>query len=69
VFVTHDLFEAAFLSDAVMLLHHGRIIQQGRFPDLLSKPADPFVSRFVDAQLQRFAVIGQQAMASGAKRP
>ncbi len=65
VFVTHDLFEAAHLGETIMLLHHGRIIQQGRFLDLLSKPADPFVSRFVQAQLQRFAVIGEQAMASG----
>ncbi len=65
VFVTHDLFEAAYLGETIILLHHGRTVQQGRFHDLLSKPADLFVSRFVQAQLLRFAVIGQQAMASG----
>jgi osmoprotectant transport system ATP-binding protein len=69
VFVTHDLYEAAFLGDVIMLLHQGRIIQQGQFPDLLSNPADPFVSRFVHAQLQRFAVIGDKALASGTMRP
>lgn len=68
IFVTHDLYEAAFLGDEIMLLHRGRIVQQGQFADLLSKPADPFVSKFVHAQLQRFAVIGDRAMTFQATR-
>jgi len=48
--VTHDLREAAFLSEFVALMRQGAIVQQGRFSDLLHQPADDFVRRFVAAQ-------------------
>jgi osmoprotectant transport system ATP-binding protein len=48
--VTHDLGEAAFFADTVVLLRDGRIVQQGTMEQLLSKPADDFVRRFIQAQ-------------------
>jgi osmoprotectant transport system ATP-binding protein len=50
VLVTHDLGEAAFLGDQLLLLQSGRIVQQGVFDDLVQRPADPFVTKFVNAQ-------------------
>jgi osmoprotectant transport system ATP-binding protein len=50
VLVTHDLAEAAHFADHVVLMRDGRIVQQGPFADLLSSPADEFVTRFVNAQ-------------------
>jgi osmoprotectant transport system ATP-binding protein len=50
VLVTHDLGEAAFFADRVVLLRDGRIIQEGSPADLWHRPADPFVTRFVQAQ-------------------
>jgi len=50
VLVTHDLSEAALLGHTLVLLQEGRIVQQGTAQDLLRRPADPFVSRFVSAQ-------------------
>lgn len=50
VLVTHDLGEAAFLGEKLVLLQSGRIIQEGSFDDLISRPADPFVTKFVNAQ-------------------
>lgn len=50
VLVTHDLGEAAFFADRVVLLRDGRIVQQGSPADLWHRPADPFVTRFVQAQ-------------------
>jgi osmoprotectant transport system ATP-binding protein len=50
VLVTHDLGEAAFFGDLIVLLHHGRIIQRGSPDQLISSPADPFVTRFINAQ-------------------
>jgi osmoprotectant transport system ATP-binding protein len=50
VMVTHDLAEAAFFGDSIVLLRGGRIVQQGTFQQLLDQPADPFVERFVQAQ-------------------
>jgi osmoprotectant transport system ATP-binding protein len=50
VLVTHDLAEAAFFGHRLVLLQDGVIVQQGSFEDLLSRPATPFVTRFVRAQ-------------------
>ena len=50
VLVTHDLGEAAFFADRVVLLKDGRVVQDGRVADLWHRPEDPFVTRFVQAQ-------------------
>jgi osmoprotectant transport system ATP-binding protein len=48
--VTHDLAEAAYLGDEIVLVNEGRIVQQGSLADLRDKPASPFVSEFINAQ-------------------
>ena len=48
--VTHDLGEAVFLAEQITLLHEGKIMQTGTYRDLLKKPADPFVTAFINAQ-------------------
>ena len=50
VLVTHDLGEAAFFADRIVLLKDGLIVQDGTAADLWHRPADPFVTRFVQAQ-------------------
>ncbi|HEY5090296.1 MAG TPA: ATP-binding cassette domain-containing protein [Polyangia bacterium] len=50
VLVTHDLAEAAFFGQVIVLLQEGRIVQRGSIADLVRRPADPFVTRFVNAQ-------------------
>jgi osmoprotectant transport system ATP-binding protein len=50
VLVTHDLGEAAYLGDALVLLREGRVVQSGTAEDLVRRPADDFVERFVRAQ-------------------
>ena len=50
VLVTHDIIEAGFFGDYVVLLRDGKILQAGGINDLLERPADPFVERFVNAQ-------------------
>jgi osmoprotectant transport system ATP-binding protein len=50
VLVTHDLGEAAFFGGTVVLMHEGRVVQRGPLADLIERPADPFVTRFVRAQ-------------------
>ncbi len=49
VLVTHDLHEAAWFADEIVLMRDGRIVQRGSLDDLLMRPADPFVSEFVHA--------------------
>jgi osmoprotectant transport system ATP-binding protein len=50
VLVTHDISEAAFFADTIALLRDGRILQRGTVDELLNTPADPFVTRFINAQ-------------------
>jgi osmoprotectant transport system ATP-binding protein len=50
VLVTHDLAEAAVLSERVVLLREGRLVQEGTLGALARAPADPFVTRFLAAQ-------------------
>jgi len=50
VLVTHDIGEAGFLCDLIVLVYAGRIIQQGTIKELVDAPADPFVTRFINAQ-------------------
>lgn len=50
VLVTHDVAEAAFLAESLVLLRHGRLIQQGAARDLLDTPTEPFVGQFMTAQ-------------------
>jgi osmoprotectant transport system ATP-binding protein len=50
VFVTHDIGEAAFFGDRVVLLREGQIAQRGPMTSLLDDPASPFVTDFIQAQ-------------------
>jgi osmoprotectant transport system ATP-binding protein len=48
--VTHDMGEAGFFGDRVILLGGGQIVQEGTLNDLIRSPADDFVRRFISAQ-------------------
>ncbi|PYK06278.1 MAG: ABC transporter ATP-binding protein [Verrucomicrobia bacterium] len=48
--VTHDLAEAAYFGDEIVLMNEGRVVQQGSIIDLRERPANPFVSEFINAQ-------------------
>ena len=48
--VTHDLGEAGFFGDEIVLLRDGIIVQQGTLHDLFHDPADPFVTQFINVQ-------------------
>ena len=48
--VTHDLAEAAFFADTLVLMRAGRIVQQGTRDELQRAPADAFVRAFLAAQ-------------------
>jgi osmoprotectant transport system ATP-binding protein len=50
VLVTHDLQEAAWFGDEIVLMRAGAIVQRGTLEDLLDRPAEPFVTEFVRAQ-------------------
>jgi osmoprotectant transport system ATP-binding protein len=50
ILVTHDLAEAAYLADQIVLMSEGRVVQIGTLEDMRTKPAGPFVTEFINAQ-------------------
>jgi osmoprotectant transport system ATP-binding protein len=61
VLVTHDLAEAAYFADEVVLLSEGHIAQQGSMHDLIASPASPFVVAFVRAQREPLDALREAA--------
>ena len=47
VFVTHDQAEALTMSDRIVILSHGRIMQIGRPTDVYENPSNKFVADFI----------------------
>ena len=56
VLVTHDLGEAGFLGDEIVLLKDGGIVQRGSLADLARRPVSPFVEQFLNAQRDPISV-------------
>lgn len=50
VLVTHDMGEAVYLGETIVLMREGRILQIGTPRELTEHPGDPFVSEFIRAQ-------------------
>lgn len=47
IVVTHDRDEAVALTDRLMLMRDGRIVQTGRLDEMLGAPSDPWVEEFL----------------------
>ncbi len=50
IIVTHDMAEAGYIGNSIVLMREGRVVQQGTLDDLREQPADKFVSEFITAQ-------------------
>jgi osmoprotectant transport system ATP-binding protein len=50
VMVTHDLADAAYFAEHVVLMKEGRIVQQGSLTELEKEPSEAFVTDFIHAQ-------------------
>jgi osmoprotectant transport system ATP-binding protein len=48
--VTHDLSEAAWFGDQIVLMRNGHVVQQGSVDDFVNHPADEFVRAYLQAQ-------------------
>ena len=50
VMVTHDIAEAAFFGQTLVLMREGANVQTGPFKALAQHPVEPFVEQFINAQ-------------------
>ncbi len=49
IFVTHDQTEALVMSDRIIVMHEGRLVQDGTPTALYDRPASPYVAGFIGA--------------------
>jgi peptide/nickel transport system ATP-binding protein len=49
LFITHDLHVARAISDEVLVMDHGRIVERGRTHDVLVAPRSPAARELVAA--------------------
>lgn len=50
ILVTHDMGEAAYLADTIVLMKEGQVVQEGKLEDFKSKPESEFVTQFLNSQ-------------------
>ena len=50
VMVTHDMHEAGYFGDKIVLMREGMIAQVSSFKELLENPSEKFVTQFIQAQ-------------------
>jgi osmoprotectant transport system ATP-binding protein len=59
LFVTHDLNEAQYLANHLILMHQGTVVQDGFLSDFLDHPASAYVTKFFSAWNQSSRVMQQ----------
>jgi len=64
VLVTHDIDEALSLATRIVLLEHGRIVQSGTPLQMLSSPANDFVTDFFGRSDIGIKLLGLQSVAT-----
>jgi ABC-type Fe3+/spermidine/putrescine transport system ATPase subunit len=72
IYVTHDQEEALSMSDRVVVMSKGRVMQIGRPEEIYYKPDNAFVAEFLGVTNQlrgQVAADGQTALVAGARLP
>lgn len=64
IFITHDLDEALNIGDRIILLKDGEIVQEGTPEQILSRPADDYVARFIEGVDKARVLTASSAMRS-----
>lgn len=59
LFVTHDLPEAGYVADDIVLIRSGNVVQRGSLEQLVDEPTTSFVTDFVHAQRVPSALAGR----------
>jgi osmoprotectant transport system ATP-binding protein len=62
VMVTHDMAEAGFFGNVIVLLREGEIVQQDTLEALVTSPTDVFVTSFINAQRSPLESVGGGAL-------
>jgi ABC-type glutathione transport system ATPase component len=55
LYITHDLLSARVVTDEILVLHGGRLVEQGNTKQVLQHPQDDYTVRLLDAVANPFA--------------
>jgi peptide/nickel transport system ATP-binding protein len=55
LYITHDLLSARVVTDEILVLHEGRVVESGVTKDVLQHPTDPYTVQLLDAVPNPFA--------------
>jgi peptide/nickel transport system ATP-binding protein len=55
LYITHDLLSARVVTDEILVLHEGRVVESGATKSVLQHPTDPYTVRLLDAIPNPFA--------------
>jgi peptide/nickel transport system ATP-binding protein len=55
LYITHDLLSARVVTDDILVLNHGRLVEQGHTKQVLQHPQDEYTVRLLDAVANPFA--------------
>jgi len=55
LYITHDLLSARVVTDEILVLNHGRLVEQGHTKQVLQHPQDEYTVRLLDAVANPFA--------------
>lgn len=49
IFISHDLSVVHYISDRIMVMHHGKIIEQGKADEVYFNPKEPYTQKLIEA--------------------
>ncbi len=55
LYITHDLLSARVVTDEILVLHHGRVVERGVTKDVLQHPQDDYTVALLDAVANPYA--------------
>ena len=50
--VTHDMSEAVYFADNLVLINSGKLVQHGSYSEFIKHPNNKFVTDFIHAQYE-----------------
>ncbi|MFC8043994.1 ABC transporter ATP-binding protein [Nocardia sp. NPDC057353] len=65
VLVTHDPLDAMMLADRLVILEHGRVVQQGPPAEVARRPRSDYVAELVGLNLYRGVATGTEVLVAG----
>ncbi|BDZ48222.1 hypothetical protein GCM10025867_04630 [Frondihabitans sucicola] len=49
LYITHDLLSARLITDNIMVLHDGEVVERGETAEVLQRPVDAYTVALLDA--------------------